>query len=194
MNAEELFKKDGTPTGVFYCSECKTVSRDQPFVERCCKPTLCENCGEVAPKWWAICNDCKSEKNRISYLEKLEKATTIQDTDKFIYCEDYQGSREGYYETISDLLDELACTDEEITWPVVVTVCEQKPIERVGIDYILERIAEEGFEDILDHINGSEELQKALDAFYELNEGVVTWEVAYKEKIIIRKPDDWEDQ
>lgn len=194
MNAEELFKKDGTPTGVFYCSECKTVSRDQPLVEQCCKPTLCENCGEVAAKYWTLCSKCKAEKHQKSYLEKLEKAITIEDTDNFIHCEDYQGHHDGYFRDIGELLDYLSDIDDKIEWPITVTVCEEVPIKKVGVDYILEEIAEEGFEDILDHIDGSDELQKALDAFYELNKGVASWEVAYKEKIIIQKPDDWEDQ
>lgn len=192
MNAQELFRKDGTATGVFFCSECKTVSRDQPLVEQCCKPTLCEECGEVAQKYWTLCSRCKAEKDHKSYLEKLEKATTIKDTDKFIHCEDYQGYHDGYFSDTGELLDYLSNIDDEIEWPVTVTVCEEEPIEKIGIDHILEVIAEEGFEDILDHIQGAEELQKALDAFYELNETVVSWTVAYKEKIIIEKPADWE--
>ena len=74
MNAEQLYLADSTPSGVYFCTQCRVVYSEHDAAERCCKPVLCE-CGATCDKYRSTCWTCVSARLAEREQKAWERAT-----------------------------------------------------------------------------------------------------------------------
>jgi hypothetical protein len=166
VDAKELFLEDGKPTGIFFCSQCRIVSRDKEFADKCCVPDKCRICGEDVPeKHWSVHRSCREKE----IFDKSEKLTSW---DGWV-CADGIGHNDGYFESVEELKE--YCEDEEIELPEYVHPCIEVSFEGVDLERAIERVTEEMFEDAWDHLKGLSELEEAVKVFNEKNKELVTY-------------------
>lgn len=119
----------------------------------------------------------------------MKEPQIVEDYVGWIYAEGF-GYKDGFFESVDDLIDYLE--DEEIpleNWPEKVYCCAPVEFPSFSAIDIVEDALIESYEDAIDDVSGLEELQKAFDAFTELNKNVVSQEVDYKRAVLIQKPD-----
>jgi hypothetical protein len=183
MNATELFTKEGKSAGVFYCATCKIVHRNEHFANECCGPNLCAKCNEPRQDHYLLCDSCRNIADHVRELERFNKAVKLTDWDGTVYSDGF-GSNEGYFRSIGDMEDEL----EECERPDYVYACHEHPVVNVTIDNVIDWIMDGEFFDGFDSddIKGTEDLEKALAAFREVNKGSVNWNPDYSRVVVIR--------
>jgi ribosomal protein L40E len=186
MNAVSLLKPDGTETDISICGKCGAPARGRTnfdVSERCC---TCWECGkplETSTQHYDHYHqDCdRARRDRID-AARLEKAELIEDYDGPVYFEGGHGSfGDSYFADVHELAEWLDDQDERDR-PEFVHCCTSSPVAGLDLDSILESACEESFEDAEDHLNGRDELQKAVDAFNGANKGVLSWDVDFKRK------------
>jgi hypothetical protein len=184
MNATELFTKEGKSAGVFYCATCKRISQNQYLADVCCAPKLCEKCNEPRPDHYLLCDSCRHIADHARELERFNKAVKVQHSDWCgpVYADGY-GYNEGYFASLDEMFDYL----EEDDLPEYAYCCLVRPVVDVSVNDIIERILDndvpENFE--LDDIKGTEELEKALTVFREVNKESVKWNPDYSRVVVI---------
>lgn len=182
MNAIELLLPDNTPAGLFLCGECKAdCGRDKAWAERCCVAPTCQRCGEAIPeeeRFRGIHEVCWR-------AERFEEAEKLTLWDGWVYAEGY-GSTDGYFPSTSELIE--YCEDWNRPVPEWVFLCETVDFPVFDMQEIAERIDDALFEDASEQLNGTEELEKALKAFSEANEGLVAYAPNYKRVVLINAP------
>lgn len=183
--AIQLFHQDGKPSGVWYCSECRSVHSDERGAQSCHGITKCEDCGEELgtrqPYYRTKCQACYAkdwrEKQQAEELARYEKALKVQ-------ASDYTGPQvffnDRYYETVEDAIDSA---DEA---PGYVWAAKDIGLPKANIDSIIENVLDGAWEDADENdLNGVDALQKAVDAFNEANSGVAVFMVDYTRAIVI---------
>lgn len=195
MRATELFHADGHSAGIFYCGECRVVHTNQNFAEKCCEPKFCTSqdqyhCGKELGKsdYGPICSTCFDQKRREQTDLKLATATLVEDYDGFVYSHVYDGRRDGFFETADSLSEQCADDwdyekDAAIIAPEFAFCCTSRPPQRHDIGDVLEQMFCDSFEDAADFAVETEPLERALDAFWEANKGVVSYEPDYTRKV-----------
>lgn len=189
MNATELFLKDGRGANCFFCGTCRIVKRTQDEAEECCKPRACSQCGTKLKERQYSCDICfqvnqiKKEKERFEASTKL----TPEQYDGWVYMEGT--GREGYSESLTELIDELENDGQE--FPEYVWACTEKSFVHVSISDIADEIENCGdsYEDFdFDDLKGIQELKAALEAFTAENTESVSFYPDYSRAVILDKP------
>lgn len=188
MGANELFKKDGTSAGFWVCGKCRYVHDSEQAAVDCCEPRVCKKCGEKREKYTDLCGKCWSEKRSldaaIKLAERLEKAEDVTETYTGpVYCETYTGGGwgDGYYSDMEDLLEYLSCEQDE--WPEWCFACTPN-VRVLDPDDAIQRICDDGYEDMGEDLMASEELKAACQKWSEENKARLTvWHTDYKRKI-----------
>lgn len=174
MNPQPLFYADGTQSKVFFCEKCRTVGTKE-FIDSCCDPK-CRGCGEpVRGPYYTTCDKCWKLEEEKREVAMRAKATVMESWDGWVMCEGY-GYREGYFESLDDLLLELeeCAGDEGHIRPTYAYVCEARPIVCVSLDSIMDGFEfPEGMDE--HDLYGEVEFQAAIDAFEKANENVVSY-------------------
>jgi hypothetical protein len=188
MNAYFLYKQDGTKTDLSCCGVCGQLARGETnfdISEKCC---TCYDCGEPLGADKTASNtlyhhECERQRRHAAERRRLDKAVLVDGYDGPVYFEGGHGSYgEAYYENVDELSEDDAFPeDEEFAF-----CCEASGVA-MDLSSILENLTEEMFEDAIDHLYGTEELAKAVDAFNAENVSVVTWNVDYKRKVRVRE-------
>ncbi|MCR4293654.1 MAG: hypothetical protein NUV76_12345 [Candidatus Kuenenia sp.] len=161
MNVQELFLKDGKSAGVYYCEECKIITKKKEDANNCCKRNNCKYCSKlVEEKYWLAHRECIEK-------DKMEKAEKLDTWDGWVFYEDK------YYETIETLIEELE--DNGDTIPQYVYICKESPFPAINIDHLIERIEENSYEEIIDSLVGLDELTEAINDFNENNKKLVSY-------------------
>jgi len=208
MNATELQSlKDGSGTGVWCCKQCGIVYASNQYrklsqeelqaeAEKCCRVPVCKTCSQEFERRYPaedMCSKCKDEayrrKEERQLLERLEKAVDVTDSyDGPVYCEEYNGCSdmgEGYYIDINSLHDALAGDVADSEWPEWAFACKSRK-NLLDLDYAIERLCEDGYEDMADYLVIPASLEAAVKEFNESNDGALTvWEVDCSRKIRI---------
>ncbi len=188
MNAELLFKKDGTPADIWSCAACGLVYSPRAYLtdkseasdvarrlaEDCCQLLDCEGgCGtQLGPRnkgGWLKCQDCRRRDDRASELKKANSDKVTRHTpatapeDVFVYHDDT------FFPDIGTFL----AAAEDVDWvpgdfPAVVWLCESsKP--QIDADSVIENFAEnlELGEDMTadDVCKDVDDLRTAMDVF-----------------------------
>jgi hypothetical protein len=183
--AIELFHADGKPSGIWYCSECRSVHNDQRLAQSCHGTTHCKDCGKELgkrqPYYRTQCEECYSkewrERMAKEEFERYTKATKIK-------ASEYTGPQvffgDHYYETVEDAIDQCEKPPEYV-WSA-----KDVGLRKATIEDLIERILEEAWEDAdSGDLNGVEELEKAVDAFNDANSGVSVYMVDYNEALVL---------
>ena len=190
MSALELFHQDGKPAGIFYCSECRIVHLTKVQADRCHGQITCQ-CGRiVTERYYENCEECRRAENRRKEAERLEKAEIVSGYDGWIYTDAVNGTQDGFFESVSDLVEWCEENDgedgEAIAIPEFAYCCNDKPPQRVDIDDVLEQMFTDSFEDAQDHAVETEPLRVALDTFWRANMHIVSYCPDYKRKVRVR--------
>lgn len=184
--AIELYKADGTATGIFYCSECRIVHASKEQAEWCHGEHLCA-CGKKITQGYfqRTCSECAGKewraKEAAKEAERFEKATKIAESE---YDGDHVMDGDSYYESVDDAIDQY----EEGQEPEYVWACKTHGIPMVDMGTVTCNILDNMWEDADESdLNGIEELQAALDAFNEANKSIQLWEPDYSTAILVER-------
>lgn len=181
--AIELYKKDASPAGVFFCSVCRSVYATKDQAEWCHGERICA-CGKKVRQGYfqRKCDECQGkewrEKEAAKEAERFEKATKIKASD---YTGDHVMCGDKFYDSVEDAIDQYLEGQE----PEYVWACEEHGIPTLDLDDVLCNVVENLWEDAdTSDLNGVEELEAALNAFNKANESLQMWEVDYSTAIL----------
>lgn len=181
--AIELYKRDGTSAGIFYCSECRIVFKTKEEAENCHGVRLCA-CGKtIERRFYSECDDCRrkieNEKASTRERDRFEKATKIA-------AAEYKGDKifadDEYYDEIEDYLDAFEQSQE----PEYVWACKNIGVPLASTESLYENLLEGMWEDAdVNDLNGIDELEAAVKAFNEANRAIRVYEPDYDVAILV---------
>lgn len=180
--AIELYKKDGTAAGIFYCSECRIVHKTEAEATNCHGKRLCA-CGKaIEHKYQSDCTECRSkqwrEQEAIKERERFDAAVKINVSD---YKGDMVNIGDKFYEEIEDAIDQFLPGQE----PEYVWACKNVGVPLADSDSIVENCLEGMWEDAdARDLNGLAELDAALAAFNEANRSIRVFQPDYTTAIL----------
>ncbi|HZP06812.1 MAG TPA: hypothetical protein VFB43_18070 [Terracidiphilus sp.] len=184
--AIELYKKDGSAAGVFYCSECRAVFGNEAQAQKCHGELICE-CGKKVERTYDTkCLDCRDaewrERERIKEAERFEKATKILPSEYkggMVY-----GRDDRYYEDVESAIDDYLEGQE----PEYIWACKDVGVVKATTESLYENMLEHMWEDAdVNDLNGVDELEAAVAAFNIANESISVWQPDYSTAILIEK-------
>jgi hypothetical protein len=190
MNSQNLFLSDGKPSHVWFCEKCRVVHADEVEAAACCQPAICEVCHQPMnkPKSWRKCDKCRDREFEVGQIQKeaewFAAAEKVAEFDGWVYCDQFSGHNEGFFES----LDHLAqyCYDESVEMPDYCWACAAIQFVVIDISDALQNIEENGYEDFdSDDCKGLEELKAAVTAFNEANVGIVKYQPDYERAVIL---------
>lgn len=181
--AVELYKKDGSPAGVFYCSECRVVFPDQLQAENCHGERLCACGKKIEMRYHKSCSDCeyKQDRERLAAkeLERFEKAKKITPAE---YTGEWVFDADQYYASIEEALDRYLEGQE----PEYVWACQNAGLPRASSDGIIEHLLDNAWEDAdASDLNGVDELNAAIEAFNKANASIAVYLPDYTTAILV---------
>jgi len=182
MNAQELLKADGSYSRVFMCSKCGLLNRDKEFVDRCC---ICRHCGEAIEdrkrEYTGYHSRCWHEHAAKRERERLDKAELVENYLGPLYFIEGFG-RDGFvFNEVEEVLSESIESVED--WPEFALCCKPTEFPRFDVDEIVERCADQLYEDAYDDITIPESLVKALREFREANKDLKAWSTDWTRKV-----------
>jgi len=183
--AIELYKKDGSTAGIYYCSECRVVHATKEQAEQCHGERICA-CGQkLSSRYRNECDKCWYEKSKKESAEKelarFEKANKISEGE-------YQGGMvndgDNFYEDVEEAIDKYLEGQE----PEYVWACKDVGVPLVNSDSIVENMLENMWEDAdSSDLNGLDELDVAIKKFNEANKSIAVWQPDYSTAILVKK-------
>lgn len=193
MNPLELFDAAGVSANMYCCGACrKHFFWTVESAEACCQPKpprLCKYCEQPLTE-----GDWKTTHPACLTAERYRTADTIEDLGEGVWYETY-GPQDGYFENMDELvrwLLERKFDDPEAGWPGYVWATKSQQLRRIDVADISEWMCEEAYEDAADRLEGTEELQVALNAFWELNAGILSYTLDYTRKIFVPDQEEYE--
>jgi hypothetical protein len=196
MNAQQLYRADGTATSVWSCSKCGRPAT-QDLAEKCC---ICKYCGkEVGDEIERhfACLDAKQSQNR---ADRLANAELVENWDGPVFWENapFEGDLgEGFFDSLAELIEEYQEWEPDPddygegqpipSLPERVHLCEIVPFKGIDMGRIVEDLTEEMFEDAGDHLVALDPLEKAIQNFNKANEALVTYRPDYRRAVLVPK-------
>lgn len=174
MNTIELQYPDGTPSGVYYCGECRGIKRHRPDADQCCVPPTCQDCGKPTPhEFYRKCDACCALTKASAETALFARAEKLSEWAGPVYLGDC-GPKDGFFDNLSSLEDWLY--DERLPRPSYVWTCHSTPFCQVDYESLIENVSTEAYDDWdTDGISGEAELRAAIEKFNEANADIVTW-------------------
>lgn len=180
MNAQELFVADGKSAGVFYCSECRIVHRTKEQADECCD-RRCSDCGAKLENYYIRCKECQDKVSKAAEQKAYEEARKITEAeyDEPLVLGYYDGDE--FDSCIEDVLDGAYCRADNVPFeeiddlfPKFVWGVKPVPFPKIDSNSIIEYFFDEYYSDNDDYypndfLEGLDELDEALEAFYNLN-------------------------
>jgi hypothetical protein len=184
MNATELFKKDGSASGVWHCGKCRIVHQSHPQADKCCAPVRCTVCGEECmAQGWASCSSCQEKARDAAETVRFRAAEKVPKWDGWVFLEGV-GRMDGYFESVKDLLAHFH--DDEMEPPHYAWTCDPVHFVRATLDDITNRICEDAYEDFdAEELRGLVELHLAIVAFNKLNKDKVSYSPNYTKAVLL---------
>jgi hypothetical protein len=183
--AIELYKKDGTSAGAFYCSECRAMFGSEEQASGCHGERICE-CGKpIDRRYYAICSECSDTKFRTEQAEKERQR--FEKAEKVPYA-DYEGGMlfdgDKYHDDLESLEDDVFDGD----MPEYVWACKDIGVIKATTENLYENMLENMWEDAdVSDLCGVDELEAAVTAFNEANAGIHVWEPDYSTAILVER-------
>lgn len=191
MQAKELFVKDGQSAGVWFCSECKIVKRTEAEAEKCCTPRECQSCGIPLAKErraYLVCERCWDCERAKKHHERLDKAQEVDPSESVMFMvEEFSCHDDGWFHGLDEIID--YGFDEDPDCRPEFAFCSKAEQRSIDLGDILERVCEDGYEDMGENLFDTKELQEAIDRFNERNkECLKVYNVDYTRKVRIPWP------
>lgn len=183
MNAEKLFTENGKFAGVYYCGKCNIVHRGKVAADECCKDWRCKRCNVECDKFRTLCKDCWHLDRNEKDAAVMEKAELVEGYNGFVHSLKLAGPQDGYFPDLDELIE--YCETHDIEPPEFVHCCKPTVL-CVHVSDILERLEDNGYEEMTEHAVGVDELRDAVAAFNEANRQTFTvWNVDYTRKVAV---------
>jgi len=206
MNAQKLYTQSLNDESfasykeskIFYCSVCNLTYLDEEWAEKCCKCSICnnsipENSTHKEPRGvnhiyqHPICslNERKKiEKQRIEESEKIDYKDF--EFGAIFYNDNYYYDWDVFFDDIINNFDDKTPTEEikkEI--PEYVYIAEEQNFKKIcpDIDWFLDTISESGYYDIVNDLDGIDELKFSLNKFIDANKEKITYDFSYKKMV-----------
>ena len=175
MNAQELFTSEAKATGIFFCSKCRVVHRDRDGANKCCQPTLCQDCGVEIFQYYTKCNACLE-------MKQLEAAQETEDWCGMFVGEKFFSDEDSLVEYLSDV-DEVEDIDDFPNYAFAATAnVIPKLIAQDLVFNVIETDVHEDFD--VEDLEGLAELQRGLDVFVNENAStVLSYEMDTSKKV-----------
>jgi hypothetical protein len=186
--AVELYKKDGTTAGVFFCSECRCVYVNKEMADWCHGDRLCA-CGKKIERGYRTekCDKCRSDEMQAKEASKeaarFDKAKKITEAE---YKEGmlYDGDR--YFNDVEDAVEHYECNDSAP--PEYLWACKRAELPTASAESIYENLLEAMWDDAdTSDLYGVKELEAAVTAFNKENRSIQLWEPDYSTAILVEK-------
>ena len=189
----ELYWKDGTATGVFYCSKCRTVFTDKQAADGCHGERKCA-CGSLLERnYQSQCDDCRNkewqERQIKTEFDRYTNARKVTAEEylaalKMLGVEQMVFDGDKYHESLEEFIGGL--DDEEEKRLPYIWACRDIGVRKATTEDITCSLLENMWEDADESdLNGMDELQAAIDKFNEANAGIHVWEPDYSTAILI---------
>ncbi len=150
---------------------------DKEAAEGCCKPYHCEDCGIETPRYWLVCESCRTKR-------QYEKAEKLTKWDGWV-CWEGHGCDDGYFPSIYELLN--YCTDEDIDPPRWVFVCK-KTEHRICVDNVLDQMLDDAHEGAADNLVDVQELYDFVEA-WNAKQDIITYYPDYGKVLLLKGGD-----
>jgi hypothetical protein len=190
MNATNLLLPDGTASHVWFCEKCRIVKSNQAEAEACCRPAICEVCGQEMKKthYWHKCDKCRNVEFEAKHIKdeaaRYSKAEKVAKFDGWVYCDGFDNHNGGFFESLQELID--FCQDEEEDMPEYCWACNAIAFVHIEISDILQSIEENGYEDFdADDCTGLDALKVAVKTFNEANLSILKYEPNYDLAVVL---------
>ncbi len=189
MNAFYLHKPDGTPTKFSMCGNCGQLAGPGGYnlSQTCC---LCYRCGlpldEIARKTRSLYHvSCERMRRQEADQKRMDEAEEILGYDGPVYLEGVGHGSYGdcFFENVQELSEHLDF--HEGLGHEFAFACKPTKFRGVDAGDIYEELASDMSEDYSDHFSGTEEFEKAIQAFNEANAKLISWDVDLKHKVRI---------
>lgn len=181
----ELYKKDGSTSGIFYCSECRVVFKTEIEAQNCHGERLCVCGKKVERKYNSTCDECQRKARNEEEAEKernrFEKACKITEAEydgDMVYLDDR------FSDCVEDAIDQFLEGHE----PEYVWACRNVGVPLANADSIIENLVENMWEDAdFSDLNGVKELDAAIDEFNKANRTINVYQPDYTTAILVGK-------
>lgn len=185
MNATELYHKDGTSAGVYYCEKCRCVGASVAAAEDCCRPNKCDRCGREVNRYHYRCDECWKLDRARQEQERFEKAEKLTEWDGWVFCDGWGES--GYFESMETFMDDVEGSGPDCA-PEYVWTCKPMAFVRVDMRSILSQIEDDSYDGFdAETLNGIDDLEKAIGEFNERNKDVLSYEPDFTKAVLIPK-------
>lgn len=188
MNPERLHFADGKPANVWFCTSCRLVSRDQKAAQECC---TCPGCGGKIKRPSYLCADCHTKQVQEQDAKRaaaaaalterrVAKAAPLEDSDEYVFRDDKDD--EASFGEREDMIGEA---EEEDAPGTRIVFWAAKPLYPHKIDArdIADQATEGLHESAVENVVGLDELQAALDAWFE-KQPPVSYEPDYRRCLV----------
>ncbi|HRH31971.1 MAG TPA: hypothetical protein PLK06_01470 [bacterium] len=166
------------------CRQChRWFGKDEHMARWCCAKTIPCECGGRIVGSWASCKDCRDRKEAAKKHELFANAVKLTEWEGPIYV-DGVTHNEGFFENVEEYLD-LLVWNADLEIPDFVWVCDSMPMNLLSASEIAENACEDLFEDAADQVKGLEDLQSALDEFFDVNSSLVGWHPNHKKCLVL---------
>lgn len=179
MDAQELFTKDGSQTGIHYCVKCKKVYTSHEEAEKCCQPILC-SCGNIVKQHYTICENCYNKKELLKEQNRFDKARK-EDASTYSGWVCYNDK---YYANVDDLIEDLECDGLDI--PAYVWGCKATQYCMIDANKAIDNGIQYASEDNNFDIEGIFDFKSAVEKFNEANKDNILYDIDYSVAIIIK--------
>jgi hypothetical protein len=175
MKAQQLFKQDGTPIDAWYCADCGKIYADKRLADEiCCKPNMCDECGTPLKTGRLRCDPCQ-----LAYwFNKAEKVTEYDDVM-------YDPRDDRFFLEMDEITDWFE--GNGFAMPEWVFTCKEVYMRRVDANDVIEMAVADLHDEAADDIDGKDELNAALSAFYEANKNIKSYYPNYKLIYVLSK-------
>jgi len=170
-----LFHEDGKPSGVGYSKSTKVVWKSEDeLVSQYWKNNATKEEEKIIrdeERSEFEKREAAKEKERFNKAEKI-KFSDFKGQNTLFFSESYGDGEEGYFSELENLFDSVieGVGYQYDLWPTYIWATRKVPlISKKDQFEVYESDLEETFEDSHNHIDGIEDLQKALDEFVECN-------------------------
>jgi len=166
--AVELYKKDGTTSGAFYCSECRAIFGDETQAKNGHGERICECGNKIDQRYYEKCSACQSKQWKAE--QDAKERERFEAAEKIPYA-DYKGEMLYYGDRYHADLEALEDHLFDVPLPEYAWACKDVGVPKATSEEIIEQLLAEMWEDA-DHndLNGVDELDAAIDVFNKANE------------------------
>lgn len=188
MNAQQLYLENGESAGIYFCGKCRKVSANQRVSEECCAVLVCVNChAHPRERYYSVCAECVTVERDRREQEKFEKSEKLETWDGPVYLDD-AGSNEGYFDSLEELYDWIACEGFiQENCPAYCWAAIEKPFVEVDAGSAIENGTSDAYEDWeSDTLVGVPEFEAACEAFNAANAHHTHYAVDYTKSIAIK--------